>query len=237
MAALKLARVQSVLAGILSGGLLRLFALPLMLVAFHGLPQQSTARTPPRLPAFHSDVQSLPAALKTGLQKNLWHRGCPIPLSQLRLLSVDYVGFDGQAHSGELVVNADAAHPLQSVFSQLYQLRFRIREMRPLDDSGDSTAAFECRDASSSPCPGTPPTHSWSEHAYGEAIDINPVENPYTGCGVTRVKASIPYLNRSHHRTGMVTPAVVRAFASIGWGWGGSWSGTKDYMHFSANGH
>ena len=228
------------LAGILSGGLFRLLALPLMLVALGGIPHASagqTARTQPRLSPFHSHVQSLPAPLKAGLKKHLWHPGCPTPLSQLRLLTVGFVGFDRQAHTGELVVNANAAGPLRKVFGRLYHLRFRIREMQPLTDSGDDTASFECRDAASSPCPGTPPTHTWSEHAYGEAVDVNPIENPYTGCGHTREKASIPYLNRSHHRPGMVTAAVVEAFASVGWGWGGNWSGTNDYMHFSATGH
>ncbi len=225
------------LADILSGGWPRLFALPVMLFALHSLPHASAARTPARLSRFHSEIQPLPTPLKTALQRHLWHRSCPTPLSQLRLLTGSYVGFDRQAHSGELVVNAAVARPLRSVFARLYQLGFRIREMQPLADAGDDTAAFECRDAVSSPCPGSPPTHAWSEHAYGEAVDINPIENPYTGCGRTRVRASIPYLNRSHHRPGMVTPAVVGAFASIGWGWGGSWSGTKDYMHFSANGH
>ena len=75
-------------------------------------------------------------------------------------------------------------------------------------------------------------------HAYGEAIDLDPRENPYVGCGMTRDKTALSYLKRSWHRPGMVTPAVQRAFASIGWGWGGSWVGsTKDYMHFSTNGH
>ncbi|HZT54401.1 MAG TPA: M15 family metallopeptidase, partial [Gaiellaceae bacterium] len=60
----------------------------------------------------------------------------------------------------------------------------------------------------------------------------------YVGCGMTRDKTALAYLDRSRHRPGMVTPAVVRAFASIGWGWGGAWTGsTKDYMHFSSNGH
>ncbi len=228
------------LAGILSGGPLRLLASALMLVALGGVPHASAgqaARTQPRLPPFHSHVQSLPAPLNAGLKKHLWHPGCPTPLSQLRLLTVGFVGFDRQAHTGELVVNANAAGPLRKVFGRLYHLRFRIREMQPLTDSGDDTASFECRDAASSPCPGTPPTHTWSEHAYGEAVDVNPIENPYTGCGHTREKASIPYLNRSHHRPGMVTVAVVEAFASVGWGWGGNWSATKDYMHFSATGH
>jgi hypothetical protein len=208
---------------------MRSFALSLTLGALHA--------TPAKPPRFHESVAPLPAPLNAALSQHLWHRGCPVSRSQLRLLTVSYIGFDGQSRTGELVVNADAARPLMKVFSRLYELRFRIREMLPLADSGDDTAAFECRDAVSSPCPGTPPTHSWSEHAYGEAVDINPIENPYTGCGRTREKASIPYLNRARHRVGMVTGAVVEAFASIGWGWGGSWSGTRDYMHFSATGH
>lgn len=228
------------LAGILSRNPFRLLVLAVMLVVLGSVLHASAgqaARTPSRLPPFQSRVLSLPAPLKAGLMKHLWHSSCPTPLSQLRLLTVGYVGFDRQGHTGELVVNANAARPLRKVFGRLYQLRFRIREMHPLADSGDDTASFECRDAASSPCPGTPPTHTWSEHAYGEAVDVNPTENPYTGCGRTRAKASIPYLNRSHHRPGMVTAAVVRAFASVGWGWGGNWSGTQDYMHFSETGH
>lgn len=96
------------------------------------------------------------------------------------------------------------------------------------------------RQASASPCSGIANrgTGSWSEHAYGEAVDLNPVENPYVGCGMTRDKVSLSYVDRSRRRRGMVTPAVVRAFRAVGWGWGGSWAGaTKDYMHFSATGH
>jgi hypothetical protein len=75
-------------------------------------------------------------------------------------------------------------------------------------------------------------------HAYGEAIDLNPLENPYVGCGMTRSPRTRPYIDRSRLRRGMVTARVVDAFRSIGWGWGGAWSGsTKDYMHFSATGH
>jgi D-alanyl-D-alanine carboxypeptidase len=89
-----------------------------------------------------------------------------------------------------------------------------------------------------SPCTGGTGTGTWSEHAYGEAVDLNPVENPYVGCGQTRDPSSRPYFNRARLRPGMVTPAVVQAFRTIGWGWGGSWAGsTKDYMHFSATGH
>jgi hypothetical protein len=75
-------------------------------------------------------------------------------------------------------------------------------------------------------------------HAYGEAVDLNPDENPYVGCGMTRDPNRLSYTNRTNVRPGMVTPAVVQAFTDAGWGWGGSWSGsTKDYMHFSTTGH
>jgi hypothetical protein len=178
-----------------------------------------------------------------------WQPGCPVPLSQLRILTLTYHGFDGRTHRGQLVVNAKAVSPLSKVFGRLYAIGFPIHHMqfydtygrdggRPAD--GDFTASFECRQASASPCTGlaNTTTQNWSEHAYGEAVDLNPVENPYVGCGMTRDRTALSYVNRSRIRRGMVTPAVVAAFASAGWGWGGAWSGsTKDYMHFSATGH
>ena len=174
-----------------------------------------------------------------------WHRGCPVWPSQLRVLSFRYYGFDRKTHIGQIVVNGKVADSLAIVFGRLYRLRFPIRDAafsstygpNP-DQSGDVTASFECRDAVPSPCSGGSSTHHWSMHAFGEAVDLDPRENPYVGCGMTRDKTALSYLKRSWHRPGMVTPAVRHGFASIGWGWGGSWFGsTKDYMHFSANGH
>jgi hypothetical protein len=174
-----------------------------------------------------------------------WHPGCPVLLSRLRVLSYRYYGFDKQAHIGQIVVNERVAQPLAKVFAKLYRMHFPIRDgafssvygPHPWK-SGDVTASFECRDAGASPCSSSTTTHHWSMHAYGEAVDLDPRENPYVGCGMTRDKTAISYMKRSRHRPGMVTLAVRRAFASIGWGWGGSWYGsTKDYMHFSINGH
>ena len=189
----------------------------------------------------------------TGAERSLvtragfYHRGCPVALSQLRVLTVRHWGFDHRAHTGQLVVNAKDARALKTVFAKLFRLRFPIRHMqlsdiygRAVPRDGDVTASFECRQAAASPCTGLGNTRtgSWSNHAYGLALDLNPVENPYVGCGQTRDRTAVSYMNRSHVRPGMVTPAVVRAFASIGWGWGGAWAGsTKDYMHFSWNGH
>ena len=200
------------------------------------------------VPAYHASSRPLPASLRAEMvTAKEWHTGCPVPLSGFRLLSVTYWGFDGHAHTGRLVVNTSAVHPLSVVFRKLYALRFPIRHMalsdeygpvsgRPAD--GDVSASTECRQAVPSPCTSGTGTGHWSEHAYGLAVDLNPVENPYVGCGQTRDKTAVSFMNRSRVRPGMVTPAVVAAFRSVGWGWGGSWLGsTKDYMHFSANGH
>ncbi|TMK61163.1 MAG: M15 family metallopeptidase [Actinobacteria bacterium] len=187
--------------------------------------------------AFHGSIQPLRAPLRGEVAAHRWHRGCPVPLSRLRVASVSYWGFDGRVHTGRLVVNQAVAAPLLGVFRRLYRLHFPIRRMQPVDNSGGDTSGFDCRQAVPSPCSSGSGTGHWSMHAYGEAVDVNPIENPYTGCGRTRERRSIPYLDRSRLRKGMVTPAVVAAFRAIGWSWGGDWTGTKDYMHFSANGH
>jgi hypothetical protein len=198
--------------------------------------------------SFHSSVEPLPQAVKAQLRDGgFWHKGCPVSRSDLRLLTVSYRDFKRRDRTGQLVVNTRAAHPLARVFRRLYAQRFPIRHMtlddfygpagdRPAD--GDVTASFECREAVPSPCNGGTGTGSWSMHAYGLAVDVNPVENPYVGCGQSRDPKARRYRDRSHHRRGMVTARAIKAFRSIGWGWGGAWAGsTKDYMHFSSSGH
>jgi hypothetical protein len=196
---------------------------------------------------FHATSTPLSAPVRSQLRhEHFWHQGCPVALTDLRLLTVSYWDFSGHARTGRLVVNRNAAVPLQRVLGRLYGLHFPIRHLdiksmygpaadRPRD--GDVSGSFDCRQAVPSPCVGGTGTGSWSMHAYGLAVDINPVENPYVGCGQSRDPATRPYFDRSRHRKGMVTRRVVDAFGSIGWGWGGAWPGnTKDYMHFSSNG-
>jgi hypothetical protein len=200
--------------------------------------------------SFHATIRPLSAPVRAELKSaGVWHQGCPVSFAHLRVLTVTQWGFDNREHTGQLVVNADAAAPLASVFHKLYELRFPIRHLRLADAYGparsrpadnDISGSFECRQAIASPCSGPvrKGNGNTSEHAFGHAVDLNPVENPYVGCGMSRDPRSKPYLDRSRLRRGMVTPAVIAAFRSIGWGWGGSWSGsTKDYMHFSSSGH
>jgi len=198
------------------------------------------AGAPASQTAFRGSITALSRAQRASMTGRSWHPGCPVSLSQLRLLTLSYVGFDGGAHTGHLVVNADVASAVVSVFRRLYDARFPIRRMQPVDLYGgsdfrsieaDNTSSFNCRAATGS-------TH-WSEHAYGHAIDIDPIENPYVDSSGTSHPASRPYLDRSRHRPGMAYPGgtLVDAFTAIGWGWGGSWSGgVHDYQHFSSSG-
>ena len=167
--------------------------------------------------------------------------GCPIAPAQLRRVRLTYWGFDGSPHRGSLVVNATVAGAVERAFARLFAERFPIRKMTPIDGFGgsddrsmaaDNTSAFNCRYAVA------PGPKRWSVHAYGEAIDVNPVENPYREGGKVLPPAGRPYLDRSNVRPGMAVPGgrLVAAFAGIGWRWGGRWTGSPDYHHFSATG-
>jgi hypothetical protein len=170
-----------------------------------------------------------------------WRPGCPVPPSQLRRVRLTYRGFDGHAHTGSIVVAAKAVPAVTAVFRRLYAARFPIRRMRPIDAyrgsddrsmAADNTSGFNCRAAVASG------PKRWSVHAYGLAIDVNTVENPYVEGGRVRPAAGARYLDRSRVRPGMAVRGgvLVNAFAAVGWQWGGRWTASPDYQHFSATG-
>lgn len=187
------------------------------------------------LPAFRSAV----AAVTAADLPSSYRRGCPTPPSQLRMLTLSYVDFSGRAQTGHLVVNAARAAQVVAVFADLYAHRFPIRRMVPVDAYGgsddrslaaDNTAGFNCRAAVT----GGPT--SWSMHAYGEAIDVDPVENPYLESnGAVDPPAGRAYVDRHNVRPGMAEAGgeLVEAFARQGWRWGVAFG---DYQHFSTNG-
>jgi hypothetical protein len=190
-------------------------------------------------PPFASTVSPLPPAVARAMTGMSWRPGCPVPLRDLRLVQVSHVGFDGKVRRGRLVVHRDAARDVVRVFRRLYREGFPIRRMRPVEAYGandfrsieaDNTSAFNCRFVEG--------TRRWSEHAYGRAIDVNPIENPYVANGRTSHRASARYVRRTPCRPGMACPGnvLVRAFREVGWAWGGDWRGVKDYQHFSASG-
>jgi hypothetical protein len=163
-----------------------------------------------------------------------------VPVERLRLLTVSYWDFSGARRTGELVVHEDQAEQVLSVMKRLFELRFPIDRMELVDRyqgdddrsaAADNTSAFNCRWVTGRP-------GVWSEHSYGWAIDLNPVQNPYVVSGKVSPPSAARYQDRSQKLPGMIHAGdtVVRAFASIGWRWGGGWSNPKDYQHFSATG-
>jgi poly-gamma-glutamate synthesis protein (capsule biosynthesis protein) len=169
-----------------------------------------------------------------------WHTGCPTRIRDLRLVRVTYRGFDERGKHGLLAVHRRWADEILVIFRRLYRQGFPIRRVRLVDrfDADDresmrhdNTSAFNCRYVAG--------TTTWSQHAFGRAIDINPVENPYVDGSHVSPRRGRRYLDRSDVRPGMIVrgEVVLRAFRRIGWGWGGDWSSAKDYQHFSANGH
>ena len=161
-------------------------------------------------------------------------------MSNLRLLTMDYVNFDGDAVVGRMVVHRRVAGEMLDVFEQVYYAAFPIEHLDTTDlyppalrpeKLRNVTGSFNCR-----PIRGT---STWSQHAFGLAVDINPVQNPYIGStGHVTPPSGKAYRDRSQHEQGMIRPhgVVVEAFDGIGWGWGGRWHTIKDYMHFSQSG-
>jgi hypothetical protein len=168
--------------------------------------------------------------------RHSYRAGCPMAPAQLRTVRVSFWGFDGRPREGRIVVSRRVAPGVVAVFRRLWETRFPIRRIRPVsayggsDDASmaaDNTSGFNCRFVGG--------TSRWSMHAYGEAIDVNPVENPYVQGSRVSPHAGRSYLDRHPYRPGMavVNGVLVRAFASAGWKWGASFG---DYQHFSTTG-
>jgi hypothetical protein len=193
---------------------------------------------PPASGGFESSISPISEAVRVRMG-GTWHEGCPVGLAQLRYLTVSFVGFDGAAHTGELIVHEDHAAGVVSVFERLFAAGFPIEEMRLVTDAdlsapptgdGNNTGGFVCRAVRG----GT----RFSAHASGLAIDVDPFQNPYVRGDLVLPELASAYTDRSRQLPGMIRDGdvVVSAFASIGWSWGGRWDNPVDTMHFSATG-
>ena len=193
---------------------------------------------PPRDGQFHSSLGPITPSLAHRMSGS-YQAGCPVPLARLSYLQVSFRGFDGGAHTGELVVAATVAPAVVRIFHTLYDDSFPIEQMQlptgadltaaPTGD-GNDTAGFVCRTARGQ--------KRFSAHAYGLAIDVNPFQNPETKGDLVLPELASAYTHRSWVRPGMFLKgsSEVRAFTNAGWTWGGTFRSLKDYMHFSETG-
>ncbi|NNG36365.1 M15 family metallopeptidase [Nakamurella aerolata] len=165
-----------------------------------------------------------------------WKAGCPVPIDKLRIIEMNYWGFDGKPHDGgRLMVNSSIAADTVRAFTAMFNHRFPIRRMELIEKYGgsddasmaaDNTSAFNCR-------PITGQQGNFSIHSYGEAIDINTIENPYVKGTTVLPTAGKQFTDRTDVRPGMIVAGddVVRTFTGLGFRWGGSWTSPKDYQH------
>jgi len=196
------------------------------------------------LPAqFNANILKITPDIQQRMIKgNTWQKGCPVSLNNLRYLEISYLDFEGQTQMGEMIVHRSVADEVVYIFEGLYHMNYAIEKMKLVSDysgndwqsiESDNTSAFNCR-------PVTGKKKKWSKHAYGKAIDINPIANPYISKrGYISHKASYKYKKREHKNINnladrallLATDPATKLFESYGWGWGGEWN-TKDYQHF-----
>ncbi len=168
-----------------------------------------------------------------------WHPGCPVGPGALVRLTLSHMGFDGVERNGDLIVARRVALVVIADLRDLFVAGFPIERMQPVSAYGgddetsmaaDNTSAFNCRAVAGS--------SSWSMHAYGEAIDVNPLINPSVEGGVVDPPAGATHADRGAPEAGTISAGsvAVGVFVSRGWGWGGNWTTSKDYQHFSSNG-
>jgi hypothetical protein len=209
-----------------------------------GLPSLAGAADAPTMstdsdPAFSATVSTVPEDYRHRMIGVSWKPGCPVPIDDLRIIDMNYWGFDGTVHGGgRLMVHKDVADEVVAAFGDMFAAEFPIRRMELIEEydgsddasmAADNTSAFNCR-----PITGSP--GRYSIHSYGKAIDINTVENPYVKGDTVLPPAGAEYLDRTDVRPGMIVKndAVVKAFKKRGFTWGGSWHSLKDYQHFEA---
>ncbi len=163
-----------------------------------------------------------------------------ISLGDLRYIRVLHMGFDGQTHIGELLVNASVADDMIEIMSELYKNSYPIERMLLIDEYGaddelsmsdNNTSAFNYREIAGS--------SRMSRHSLGVAIDINPRYNPYvkkTGSNETKISPAngADYADRSQEFDHKIdeNDLCYQLFTEHGFTWGGSWNSVKDYQHF-----
>ena len=154
-------------------------------------------------------------------------------------MKIRYVDFDGKAQNGELICNQKIAQDLVEIFSELYDRQYPLASVRLVDDFGgddlasmeaDNTSCFNFREVTSS----GGGRHKLSLHAYGLAVDLNPLYNPYVKKGKILPQSAKPYANRKHANPYRIDheDLAYQLFTAHGFTWGGDWKSLKDYQHF-----
>ena len=181
-------------------------------------------------------IAQIAGPLLDKMRVTTWHPGCPVPIEDLRQVTVRYRNYERKPATGILIVHKDLAEDVARIFEDLYKKNFLIERITPVEEYGGSddasmaannTSAFNCRDVTGRP-------GRFSNHSWGRAIDINPLTNPYVKGDYVAPPGGRVYLDRTKSYPGAILKGsyIVERFKRSGWTWGGDWKDLKDYQHF-----
>ena len=199
-----------------------------------------TPAPPAQGPGANPVITSVPDPVWKRMLKATWARYCT-PRSHLRLLSVNYIGFDGYRYRGQMIVADAAAHQVAQALTGLYDIQFPIRSMVLPDEVGraksgpgaddyasmaaDNSSAFNCRFVV-----GKETSDTLSPHGRGTALDVNPWENPYHSANGAVPNSA--WLTHRQGHPGIVTDKVATILTDLGFTWGGTFRPDYDPQHF-----
>ncbi len=193
----------------------------------------ATGTQQPDLPPF-SSVQTAVTAEELGAT---WRPGCPVGPNDLVRLEVAVVDFGGASSTGQLVINRQVATEVAGFFQAMYENRMPIEGLRPAAQfGGDDDAMMAANNTSAFNCRPVTGGSGWSRHAFGTAIDINPLYNPYVRGAVVLPPTGAAWVDRSGYHPAMLRDQdpLVNAAKTAGWRWGGDWKSPRDYQHIDA---
>lgn len=196
---------------------------------------EETVMTVPDYDSYFS-ISKITDTIFTRMQGKSYPEGCPLDLGTLRYLTVAYVNFDGEACQGELVVNAEIAEDVISIFKELFEEKYPIEKISLIDNyDADDDRSMAANNSSAFCYRVISGTDRLSNHSFGLAIDINPLYNPYIKSnGKVLPKEAEAFADRTLSNPYYISPedSCVRIFKKYGFTWGGDWKNSKDYQHF-----
>ena len=181
-----------------------------------------------------AEISPLSPEQRAAMTGKAWQPGCPVGLDELSAVRIRYWAYDSAPHEGIIVIHQRFADDIEKIFRELYAIKFPIANVMPYENFevgrsaySNATVGFYCRRAQDDPT-------EWSGHAYGAAIDLNPLENPFLdpkdGWWPETATAMAP--REPGKGKVLAGDEVFRIFTRHGWAWGGFYRGEPDYMHF-----
>ena len=188
-----------------------------------------------------SNIKKIDENYAKTMENVSYHKGCPVPLDDLRIINIKYLGFDEAISYGDLIVHKDVAFEVSEIFEELFKINYPIQQITPIEKyKGDDFESIEANNTSAFNCRKAEASKKYSKHSFGKAIDINPIQNPYIyPNGTSSHKASKEFIKRVSINDTVQSRALllpnseaVMIFKKYGWKWGGDWKNIKDYQHF-----